>query len=1296
MTQTDEPSVRTKQILQKREDYIGWRTMTLLKLKANQLAKDLEGNPVEGKENEALIFILESISFTILSGIPPDHLNSAKSVLGFLQTRFGDNNIHDLALSYRKTKMMGIYPQSFINKLDIARSKVIQAGGKISIEGQLDIIFENIHQEFYGDWIRDRRLNLPAIITQNTIEELLKSLKQYYDASPPVLRAKYDYQKFKANAVEYKESSKKERPKCKHCGKLGHQEHQCWKLHPNLNPNIKDQDENKVVDAYFDSCANKHFFKDSPADLKPTNAIVYTADGTSNPIYSYGKIKIGEIYVDNVFHQPKFEKNLVSGIELMKEGFKITMENDSLKVEKEGQTYATGSYDPKEDLIKMDQVKLTAAPAVVLKNKFSPLLDQDTSEAKLLNQRMKNIHRENPTERKPLEIIELDIQGPFKIKAHDGSSSNLKIIDKATGYLKMELIKSKSSQEMKDIFERYHKRMERQSGKTIRRVRTDGDPAFYGQFLAYLESTGIIKEKTPPYIHHLPSTVERSHQTITSMSRISMECSKLPPSFYGFAMEHSVYIYNRTVGSKGKSPFELMFGKKSTKEIIPFGTIGYTFIPLELREYGKLSNRRSKVRMLTFGDDDDSEETFGWQVLDEESGSRFFSNDVVWDYDHPKRPLRNKRIDNSELFILDEVDYNEAAAPILIEDSNSEYSPTTTNTISSHPTSTLTEIPSSATSNISPLPTIPDSEFDLTPEQQAIMDELDARYGDTIFKGLMARYSDLFLGDDDEFEKATDTNQLMSIFYAMHASTSNPAIPKSFKEAMESENKSEWKKAMDIEIASLKRNNTWKLIDNSGGKKTIKCKWVFDIKYAADGSIIKYKARLVAKGFTQKKGIDYTEIFSPVSKITTWRILIALAASKGWDLFQDDVPSAFLKGSLKEEIFMEQPEGYQEGPMVCRLIKTLYGLKQSAREWNEVITNYLISQGFSQVISEPCLFTRKRNGKLIFLVIWVDDILSTGDDDISSFRLDMQNHFGMDKGCSLSWCLGLHVSRDPITKDITMDQDKYVKDKCSEFAKYIQLGGSANPLPSNYSELLKEADNPDAQIIENFPYAPMLGSLMYAMICTRPDLSTAVSILSRYTRNPKKIHCQLIQHTFRYARDNSYAIQYKYNSPLKLEGYVDAAYATGQDCKSISGYVFKLGSGPISWATNKQPIVSLSSSEAEYIAVTPAGQECKWLSNILKAINIPQNSVALYEDNDAVLKLAKEPKINKRTKHIDVRYHWIREQITNGIFKLIYCNTKSQIADMFTKVPPGPQFHKLVKMMGMITLPKHVFSQGGC
>ncbi len=487
---------------------------------------------------------------------------------------------------------------------------------------------------------------------------------------------------------------------------------------------------------------------------------------------------------------------------------------------------------------------------------------------------------------------------------------------------------------------------------------------------------------------------------------------------------------------------------------------------------------------------------------------------------------------------------------------------------------------------------------------------------------------------------------------------------------------------MDVEIAALKKNTTWKL-EVGTERKAIKCKWVYAIKYLADGSIKKFKARLVAKGFTQKKGIDYNEVFSPVSKISTWRILISIAASKGWDLFQDDVPSAFLKGLLKEVIYMEQPEGYHEGTSntVCRLIKTIYGLKQSAREWNEVITSYLQSQGFTQVVSEPCLFVRRRNGRFIFAVIWVDDILTTGDDDLPTFRHNMQQHFGMDEGNSLSWCLGIHVAKDPATSNITMDQEKYIDDKCREFSHFIQRGGSSTPLPSNYTEKLREAEESTSPPDPSFPYAPMLGSLMFAMICTRPDISTAVSLLSRHVR---KIHCNLLQHVFRYARDNPYRIQYKHQAPLILKGYADASFAADGDCKSTGGYIFTLGSGPISWSTNKQPIVALSSSEAEYIAVTPAGQECLWLSEILNSLFFPQGCVTIYEDNDAVIKLSKEPKINKRTKHISVRYHWIREKIAQGIFKLQYLNTKSQLADIMTKVPPGPQFHKLIKLMGMI------------
>ena len=1289
----DETAGRARQLLSEKEEYIGWRTITLLDLMMQKLAIDQDGTVAAGKESEALAFILRSISFKILSGIPKDHLGKVSDVLQYLNARFGDNNVQDLALGYRKTRMIGIYPQAFISRLDAARSKVIQAGGKISIEGQLDIIFENIHQEFYGEWIRKERLGLPSIVNQSTIEALLVSLKKYYDATPPVLRAKYDNHQnnFKANSAEHKPGGRNfKRLKCTFCGKLGHSEEKCWNAHPELLPEEfkkKDSPDDNTgnkqdADAYFDSCANKHFFKDAPADLKPTNAVVYTADGTPNPITQYGKIKLGQIYVDRVFHQPKFQKNLVSGIELMKEGFKITMEDDKLRVEREGKTYATGHYDAKEDLIKMDEVKLTAAPAILTGNRFSVLQDE-TTEAELLNQRMKNITRGNPTERKPLDLIELDIQGPFRLRAHDGSRSNLKLIDKASGYVKMELIESKSANNMKTIFERYHKRMERQCGVTIKRVRTDADPSFYGEFLEYTESCGIIKEKTPPYIHHLPSSVERANQTITSLARVSLESSKLPSSFYGFAMEHSVYVYNRTIGSKGKSPFELIYGKEPKDELVPFGTIGYAFIPLELRKDGKLSNRRFKVRMLTFGKDDNSEETFGWQVLAELTGDRFYSNDVIWKYDHPRRPLKSSDTQSVDLFVLEDVDFDksEAVAPQLMEDSGSAYLPQDDEEMpdSTAPTGTQT-----ASSD--------DDDFDVSQEDQEIMEELDAKYGDTIFKGLMSKYEEIF-HDDQAFAAVTSGNKLIVAYVAMHASMADGNVPKTFKDAVSGPNAKEWKLAMDKEMSALKVNGTWTLQKIQSGKKAIKCKWVYAIKYHSNGSILKYKARLVAKGFTQKEGIDYDEIFSPVSKISSWRILIALAAANGWKLFQDDVPSAFLKGILKEEIIMDQPEGYEEGEnLKCRLMKTIYGLKQSAREWNQVLTEYLKSLGFKQVLSEPCLFVRKRGGKFIYCVIWVDDILTTGNDDIAEFRKTLQSHFKMDEGSELNWCLGLHVTKDPESGDIFIDQDKYIKDKMEEFKDFIKPGGSSNPLPSNYKEMLEEAKSSEA--CPNFPYAPMLGSLMYAMLCTRPDICTAVSFLSRYTKTPSKIHCQLLQHVFRYASTNPYRIRYKFGSNLILQGWVDAAYANNNLCKSTGGYIFTLGSGPISWTTNKQSVIALSSSEAEYMAATPAGQECLWLRAILKEMEIPQECTVLHEDNQAVIHLSKEPKINKRTKHIDVRYHWIREKIAAGAFTLKYCPTKSQCADMMTKIPPGPQFHKLVKDIGM-TLPKLLTAKEG-
>ena len=442
----------------------------------------------------------------------------------------------------------------------------------------------------------------------------------------------------------------------------------------------------------------------------------------------------------------------------------------------------------------------------------------------------------------------------------------------------------------------------------------------------------------------------------------------------------------------------------------------------------------------------------------------------------------------------------------------------------------------------------------------------------------------------------------------------------------------------------------------------------------------------MAKGFTQQKGIDYNKIFSPVAKLTSWRTLIAIGTAKAWKLFQDDVPTAFTKATLKENVIMDQAEGYEVDGMAYQLEKALYGLKQSAREWQETMMKFLLEQKFKQSEGDPCVYVKNSDLGTVLVAVWVDDTLTTGDDSaVREFRAAYKEKFGLDDGQPLNWCLGLQCN-DLKNGDRELDQILYINQKAKEFKEFIPKGGSKNIFPSNFEELLKDGEN-STKYWKNFPYAPMLGSIMYAMISTRPDLCHAVSILARFMKDPKKEHCELIAHLYRYAQANPYRLRYKRNEDIILKSWCDASYATNFECKSTSGYLVSLGSGLVSWSSTKQPVIATSSSEAEYIALTPCAQETVWMRQLLKDLGFAQNQpTIIYEDNTACIHLAQNPQINKRTKHIQVRFHWIREKIRDGAITLKYCPTKSQLADISTKIILGPHFHHLIKCMGL-TLP---------
>ncbi|KAE8736044.1 hypothetical protein F3Y22_tig00000218pilonHSYRG00253 [Hibiscus syriacus] len=461
--------------------------------------------------------------------------------------------------------------------------------------------------------------------------------------------------------------------------------------------------------------------------------------------------------------------------------------------------------------------------------------------------------------------------------------------------------------------------------------------------------------------------------------------------------------------------------------------------------------------------------------------------------------------------------------------------------------------------------------------------------------------------------------------YANAAIIEEATEPETFEEASKS---SEWMTAMKEEIDALQQNQTWDIVPKIKDVKPISCKWVYKIKRCPDGSIKRYKARLVARGFSQQYGLDYDETFSPVAKLTTVRVLLALAANKDWNLWQMDVKNAFLHGELDREIYMTQPMGFQSQDhpeYVCKLRKALYGLKQAPRAWYGKIAEFLTKSGYSVTPADSSLFVKANEGKLAIVLVYVDDLIITGDDEaeILQTKENLSVRFQMKELGQLKHFLGLEVDRTH--EGIFLCQQKYAKDLLKRFGM-LECKSTSTPMEPNIKMCAHEGkDLEDATM-----YRQLVGSLIYLTL-TRPDISYAVGVMSRYMQNPKKPHLEAVRRILRYVKNTiDYGLLYKKGEDCKLVGYCDADYAGDHDTRrSTTGYVFKLGSGTISWCSKRQPTVSLSTTEAEYRA---AAQESTWLIQLMNNLHQPVDyAIPLYCDNQSAIRLAENPVFHART-----------------------------------------------------------------
>ena len=868
----------------------------------------------------------------------------------------------------------------------------------------------------------------------------------------------------------------------------------------------------------------------------------------------------------------------------------------------------------------------------------------------------------------PMEFIHADLSGAIEPTAVGGFNYAFSIVDDYSSAIFMYFLKKKS--DATKAFEKFL--ADTAPYGQVKRLRSDNGGEFISsEFKDVLIKNKISFESSAPYSPHQNGTVERGWRTIFDMARCMLIDSKLQRSLWTYAVMAAVYIRNRCYHQRLQTtPVFMLTGKApDVSKLHVFGSVCYYYV----EKKKKLDQRYQKGYFVGYDRDSPAYLVYDAGSVKRVRCVKFTEKfDVVGDtkvissgptVSHKKSvPVVN----NSNHFVVDDEEEElflrrdpvqpvVPVIPVVQPDMPVEYD------IGLGIENTGDDIDVAA-ENIG-------DGIDVTAEN--ISDVNGRRYPDRSNRSLPAHLDDYVVGDanvetieessivDDE-----EDNVDRILFVDCCYKASNIVVPKTYREAVNSEHAPSWKKAMDEEIQSLKDNDTYNLVNLPANKNCIGGRWVYSIKGGPKGVDI-FKARYVAKGFKQRYGSDYFDTFAPTAKVTTIRLFVQLAVQYNLVIHQMDVKTAYLNAPIDVEVFVQQPEGYnEESPnAVCRLNKSLYGLKQSGRCWNQLLHNFLVKKGFIQSNCDPCLYKRLSDLVMVLLLVWVDDILiaARSSYDLNATKDILKKEYKMKDLGEVDWFLGMKFVQNQGV--ITISQEDYIRSKITKFGM-IDAKPRSTPCESGGYKVVEDAG-------DSSQYREMVGSLVYAMTCTRPDLSWVVTKLSQHLENPSCVDLVMLKHVFRYLIGTvHYKLTFRKVDNIKLIGYTDADWGNYPDRKSISGYYFTMSdNGPaISWKSKKQATVALSSCEAEYMALSLAIQEAIYLSMLIKdLLLLDVHPVKLYVDNQGAISLAKNPVNHARSKHIDIRYNFVRDHVTKKKIEIEYVSTEHNVADLMTK-----------------------------
>lgn len=1129
---------------------------------------------------------------------------------------------------------------------------------------------------------------------------------------------------------------KKKKTKCHKCKKVGHWARECPENRQTKPQSSESQDmmcmmeechytqadEDLLFKWCADSAANRHIChtRGMFETYTPRKSSLFTGTHQETEVLGVGTVRLIDskdeskpnIVLTNVLYCPSVKRNLLSIGEADEKGFIVTFGKGKVNFCKNNQLVMTGTkLHESSRLYILDNMGAVCNEVMLMesnrtldqwhrafghvnkqtilemaKNKVVSKLNIKSTEKGEHDANCevcpaaKMAHSSHPEKVNPIELqvgdqIDMDLIGKVSEKTILNEAYALIARDKSSNYCFVELLKSKD--EVADKIQRIIASFEPLTGRTIRRIQCDNGGEFKNERVAKMCDYEHIKMQfSAPYTPQQNGGAERTNRTLQNMARAMLLESSLDNRFWGEALLTAAYISNRIMRKRlNCTPFEICTGRKPRVDhLVPFGT--EVQAKINDRQCHKFDARTEDAYIVGF-----TERSNTYKIVTKNGLKIKTSCDIAirkhLDRESSKQEINeemvNFALNGSQRTKISSKQLNEFFDTFVQDLRQEEPNQPRVTNINDNSQHNQVLQPSND-SMVSGCALTNDTSADVTSPSFSVLSGFDSRY-----KTCVEPRSSTPMNDSNPFINDEPLeNEVNLTIEGCHSLLDD--VPSLFINAVTGKDKLRWQQAVKEELLAHQVNGTWTVINRPPDTKLLSSRWIFTIKRDKDGQVSRYKARLVARGFEQRPGIDFIESYAPVARHESVRFLLAICAQLSLNIRQFDISTAFLYGDLNEAVYMHAPDGVKIGKHQClKLVKSLYGLRQAPRAWHSKLSQTLKTMGFSPLQTEPCIFTDST--KQAFVCTYVDDglICAKTLDKCEQIMECLAQSFAV-KNTTGNLFIGINIQAS--CDSIFISQKLYAENLVAKFGMQDCLG--SNFINLNTIELEKLDDKET-----NKPYRSLIGGLLYLAIASRPDLLYATTFLSRFNSKPLEKHWNAAKSLLRYVKQTSeLGILYCKQEDEKLIAYSDADWAADKsDRKSVSGGLVCFAGAPIIYFSRKQTAIALSSCESELIAAAETCKSLKWLVMLADELKLKMLKPLFYIDNQSAINLIRNDITHRRSRHIDLKYFFVRHECQANLFELKHISSKQQLADIFTKIIPEQLLVNLRKSCSILKQP---------